>query len=109
FRPVANNLEVIRKPAHLRHAGHNPLAIGVGTVDILPCKPRVLRLMKRINGSLLNLKFLVFLLSAGAGCFVFNSEVAAQITLVPTNAVWRYLDYGVDMGITFWRSVNFVE
>ena len=55
------------------------------------------------------LRLFIFLLAVGAGCFLLNSKASAQPVLIPTNAVWRYFDIGEDLGISQWKSLNFVE
>src|SRR2546422_5355426 len=74
----------------------------------LPCKPRALPMTNFVPSMLRKLRVMVLLLGIGE-YFSLNSTGHAQVVLIPTNALWRYFDSGVDMGFTLWRSVNFME
>src|SRR5438105_6837595 len=49
--------------------------------------------------------FSIFLV-IGAACFFLHSVARAQTILIPTNAVWKYLDSG-DLITPSWREVRF--
>ncbi|HEU0011141.1 MAG TPA: metallophosphoesterase family protein [Verrucomicrobiae bacterium] len=50
----------------------------------------------------------LLLAGAATGVAVFGPDLRAQTILVPTNAVWKYLDNGTDQG-TVWRTPGFID
>src|SRR5438876_208125 len=66
--------------------------------------------MNGVVSSLRKLRLFLVVLGIGAGCFLLSSKAPAQSVLVSaTNEVWRYFDFGQDLGIAPWRSLNFIE
>src|SRR6266480_342511 len=53
------------------------------------------------------LAFFVTLLALAAVCL--EAKPPDPTILIPTNAVWRYYDYGDDLAIEQWKSLNFIE
>ena len=60
-----------------------------------------------MNSSSKKLAFFVMLLALAAVCL--EAKPPDPTILIPTNAVWRYYDYGEDLAIEQWKSTNFVE
>jgi hypothetical protein len=57
---------------------------------------------------LAGLSVVLRLLLAGAAIALSSPASRAQTVLVPTNAVWKYLDTGTDQGIG-WRAPGFID
>ncbi len=74
-------------------------------VDSYVCKSHCLPLMKQFETSFGKLVFF-FVLGLGAASVSLDTEATAQTILIPTNAVWKYLDYG-DLIVPSWREVNY--
>ena len=88
---------------------HKLLAFEAKMWFLKPASPTALPMMNRVTSQLQKLKVFYLLLVFGAGCFILTFEAWAQTTLISTNSVWRYLDAGVDLSATTWRSATFVE
>src|SRR5438093_689499 len=76
---------------------------------ISSASPRAVLHMNHAVSPLRDPRGLCLLWGLACGILIFSLRASAQTILIPTDAVWRYFDSGEDLGISLWRSINFVE